>query len=287
MRLRNFHNARLGDFQEGHRLLTPIALDRNPCRASGATAAAAASQRGASSPAHRAARKRGRDRVNQTRAAKRDMRLFAAMGSSIDRGTNSSGARVLDADGLATRWLSAIAAGIQGRANRSQKAVSSSVTSHSTSRDRASRRGPRRGAGILVRSRRSDPVGCHAGARQQTLGPLHRLRRHHQGGDALAGRRGPVRPERCSRLSALLGSSAWITSSRLGRSMPRAANIGCDTDPGATVAHRLKRMCPRFPSGSAHRKDLTTAKPRLEKRAVSRLNHRAGYWRRRWRFAPS
>ena len=33
----------------------------------------------------------------------------------------------------------------------------------------------------------------------------------------------PVRPLRCSSVSGLVGRSAWITSSRLGRSMPRAA----------------------------------------------------------------
>ena len=78
----------------------------------------------------------------------------------------------------------------------------------------------------------------------------------------------PVRPERCSKASVLVGRSACTTSSRLGRSMPRAATSVATH----TLARPSRMACRAWLRSSwlSSPDRLTTAKPRLAKRAVRR-----------------
>ena len=76
----------------------------------------------------------------------------------------------------------------------------------------------------------------------------------------------PVRPDRCNSVSLFCGRSACTTSSRLGRSMPRAA-----TSVATQTRARPSRMACREWVRSAcdnSPESATTEKPRLARRAV-------------------
>ena len=76
----------------------------------------------------------------------------------------------------------------------------------------------------------------------------------------------PVRPDRCSSVSEFDGRSAWITSSRPGRSMPRAATsvaIHTRARPSRRACSAWVRSCCESSPDRA-----TTWKPRLPIRAI-------------------
>ena len=76
----------------------------------------------------------------------------------------------------------------------------------------------------------------------------------------------PVRPLRCNKVSLVFGISAWMTSSRLGRSIPRAAtSVATQTRarPSRIACNAWERS---FWLSSPDR--ATTAKPRLLNRLV-------------------
>ncbi len=78
-------------------------------------------------------------------------------------------------------------------------------------------------AGIDIGAGRGRHIGdVELGQFQGALHGVAAMHRHDQHAGALAPRP-PVRPERCSSVSGLVGISAWMTRSRFGRSMPRAA----------------------------------------------------------------
>ncbi len=96
------------------------------------------------------------------------------------------------------------------------------------------------GANVLG-ARRVDPFGGDAGIAQHAFDPAAARVGDDQHRRALlagaAGAAGTV----LQRLG-VARISTWMTSDRLGRSMPREGDVGGDADPGAAVAQRLQRL---------------------------------------------
>ncbi|CTQ34782.1 hypothetical protein JAN5088_03578 [Jannaschia rubra] len=79
----------------------------------------------------------------------------------------------------------------------------------------------------------------------------------------------PVRPDRCSRVSDPVGSSAWITRSRFGRSIPRAATSVATQ----TRARPSRIACSAWVRSAwlSSPDRATTGNPRFDRRVVRRF----------------